>query len=145
MRYLAAFLAFIFYCSLSHGANDGFKEDLIRAINQVREEHHLSQLKSHQVLMDLSQDWSEKLYKLRRLKHRGGFKPYLKANDWRLMNENIFFANPPVSAEEVVKGWMGSSEHRENLLEPSLDYIGVGECRKQGDQYVVFNGSAMFK
>ena len=32
------------------------------------------------------------------------------------------------SPEEVVRDWMNSQGHRENILDPTYVYIGVGYC-----------------
>ncbi len=48
---------------------------------------------------------------------RAGYTP-------RLSGENIAFG--PVSAEEVVAGWLDSPGHCANIMEPRFEHIGVG-------------------
>ena len=43
---------------------------------------------------------------------------------WRALGENI--ASSPRTPESVVQGWMDSTGHRENILNPSFTHIGVG-------------------
>jgi uncharacterized protein YkwD len=55
----------------------------------------------------------------------------------RLTGENIAYG--PVSAEEVVAGWLASPGHCENIMEPRFRDIGVGVAtgRKRGQIYWV--------
>ena len=57
----------------------------------------------------------------------------------RLTGENIAYG--PVSAEEVVAGWLASPGHCENIMEPRFRDIGVGVAvgRKRGQIYWVQN------
>lgn len=75
--------------------------------------------------------------------HRGrdGSQPkdrVLRAGyDPRLSGENIAFG--PVSAEEVVAGWLDSPGHCANIMEPRFEDIGVGVAtgRKRNRTYWV--------
>ena len=49
--------------------------------------------------------------------------------------ENI--AKGQKTPEEVVKDWMESTGHRENILQDQMDYIGVGCVQKNGTFYWV--------
>jgi uncharacterized protein YkwD len=57
----------------------------------------------------------------------------------RLTGENIAYG--PVSAEEVVAGWLASPGHCENIMDPRFVDIGVGVAigRKRGQIYWVQN------
>jgi uncharacterized protein YkwD len=44
--------------------------------------------------------------------------------DWKVAGENV--AAGAETPERVVAGWMNSSEHRENILNPAFQDIGVG-------------------
>jgi len=54
---------------------------------------------------------------------------------WRLVGENIAFG--PVSAEEVVAGWLNSPGHCANIMDPRFRDMGVAvaEGRKRGHFY----------
>lgn len=60
----------------------------------------------------------------------------------RLTGENIAYG--PLSAEEVVAGWLASPGHCENIMEPRFRDIGVGVAigRKRGQIYWVQNFGA---
>lgn len=57
----------------------------------------------------------------------------------RLTGENIAYG--PVSAEEVVAGWLASPGHCANIMEPRFQDIGVGFAtgKKRGQIYWVQN------
>ncbi len=63
---------------------------------------------------------------------RAGYKP-------RLTGENIAYG--PVSAEEVVAGWLASPGHCANIMDPRFQHIGVGVAtgKKRGAIYWVQN------
>ncbi len=42
------------------------------------------------------------------------------------MGENLAVGNSAVSPETVVASWMGSPEHRKNILDPDFKYLSVG-------------------
>lgn len=48
---------------------------------------------------------------------------------WTLVGENIAFG--PQTAEEVVAGWLASSGHCANIMDPRFRDIGVGMARGQ--------------
>ena len=52
------------------------------------------------------------------------------------MGENLFSANTVLSAQEVVDAWMGSPDHRRNILDERFTGIGVGVW--QGDEYTTW-------
>jgi uncharacterized protein YkwD len=66
---------------------------------------------------------------------RAGYAP-------RLTGENIAFG--PVSAEEVVSGWLASPGHCQNIMDSRFEQIGVGLAtgRKRGRIYWVQNFGA---
>ena len=51
-----------------------------------------------------------------------------------LIEENVAAA---ASAERVQDGWMNSPEHRENLLNPAVDRVGIAVVERRGFLYAV--------
>ena len=43
-----------------------------------------------------------------------------------MSGENLNASNAAVSPETVVASWMGSAEHRANILNPDFKYLSVG-------------------
>lgn len=50
--------------------------------------------------------------------------------NWTMAAENIAYGYP--TPREVVRGWMGSKDHRQNILNCRLRHIGVGLVRADG-------------
>jgi uncharacterized protein YkwD len=50
----------------------------------------------------------------------------------KLVGENIAYG--PTSAEEVVAGWLHSTGHCENIMEPRFAEMGLGQASGQGSQ-----------
>jgi uncharacterized protein YkwD len=55
---------------------------------------------------------------------------------WTFYAENIGCGYP--SPEEMVAGWMGSRGHRENLLNPQAEHVGVGVVRGVGTSCEIY-------
>lgn len=55
---------------------------------------------------------------------------------WREMGENL--ASGHMSAEEVVRGWLGSPEHCANLMDPLFRHMGVGYAVNPHDPMGVY-------
>src|SRR5208283_1190526 len=51
-----------------------------------------------------------------------------------LIEENVAFAPTP---EEVHWGWMNSPHHRENILNPAVDHVGIALVASHGSFYAV--------
>lgn len=54
---------------------------------------------------------------------------------YRRAGENIAYGYP--TAEAVMDGWMNSSGHRANILQPSFTKIGVGVVQRDNTLYWV--------
>lgn len=55
--------------------------------------------------------------------------------NWKKRGENL--AEDYSTAEEVVEAWMNSSAHRENILNPEYEYMGVAVVKINGHSYWV--------
>ncbi len=54
---------------------------------------------------------------------------------WLYFAENIAMGYP--TADAVMAGWMGSEGHRENILNPTMNEIGIGHVQANGWDYWV--------
>jgi uncharacterized protein YkwD len=99
-------------------------------------------------LTDAASDYARDMARKKFFDHRGsdGSQPkdrVLRAGYHpRLTGENI--AYDPVSAEEVVAGWLASPGHCANIMDPRFQSIGTGLAigRKRGEIYWVQNFGA---
>lgn len=103
---------------------------VVKLTNEEREEHDLSLLTASPLLTRAAQmkadDMAEKSY-YAHVSPDGTIPPYwLDAVGYRyqLMGENLVVDR--TESEDVVSAWMGSSMHRENLLNPAFTEIGIG-------------------
>ncbi|MCP4146954.1 MAG: CAP domain-containing protein [bacterium] len=65
------------------------------------------------------------------------------------VGENIFRmatgkGNPEEIAEEIVRGWMNSTGHRENILHNSYNYLGVGCFETQKNNLLTIHATQVF-
>ena len=109
---------------------DSFEREVVRLVNVERRKNGLSELEYNWQLSRVAR------YKSEDMRDRGYFShtsptygtPYQMMRSfgitYRTAGENI--AKGQTSPEAVVKGWMNSSGHRANILNPSFTEIGVG-------------------
>ena len=54
---------------------------------------------------------------------------------YTLAGENLARTNAADPAATVVQGWMGSPDHRENILRPGFEHTGMGVAEGPGDRF----------
>ena len=121
-----------------------FVTETIDQINVERQKSGLQTLTDDPTLDSIAQEWAEKLADQQFLQHRstGGLKEFLIRYGWRGMNENLHRSTAPVTPAFVVKCWMDSPVHHENLLRAKITKVGIGvKTGTDGLTYVVFNGA----
>lgn len=112
-----------------------YKRKVIELVNVERAKYNLTPLSELQFLMEASQ-----IRATEQLQKEGHTRPnntpwntVLKLNGAYHIGENV--AQGQSTPEEVMKDWMNSPEHRENILKVDYKYIGVGVYQKDGKFY----------
>ena len=107
-----------------------FEAEVVRLVNDIRVENGLQPLKANWELSRVarykSQDMLDKGYFSHTSPTYGSPFQMIKAFglSYRTAGENIAMGYS--SPQAVVNGWMNSSGHRANILNPSYTQIGVG-------------------
>ncbi len=107
-----------------------YEAEVISLVNQIRRENGLSEFKTNWELCRVarykSQDMHDKNYFSHTSPTYGSPFQMMKnfGISYRTAGENI--ARGYKSPKAVVDGWMNSSGHRANILNPSFTQIGVG-------------------
>lgn len=120
-----------------------FKQEIINLTNQERLEHNLSPLSINSFLDEAAYKKGKDMLDDNYFSHTSpqGKKPWdfiLETNyDFYQAGENlaINFSNP----QNVVKAWMGSETHKENILEPNYEDIGLAVLKGefQGNETIL--------
>ena len=98
--------------------------------NQAREKAKLAPLKPHPVLCQMARAHSKNMAMQEKLAHElDGKDPGKRAQDagykFAYLGENIA-AGDDLSAAEAFKLWMNSPQHKDNMLKPEFNQIGIG-------------------
>ena len=107
-----------------------YEEEVIRLVNQIRQENGLGTLKLNWELSRVarykSQDMADKRYFSHTSPTYGSPFQMMQAFGltYRYAGENIAYGYS--SPQAVVTGWMNSEGHRKNILNPNFTQIGVG-------------------
>jgi uncharacterized protein YkwD len=126
---LVAFVAFLLFLALAGGAAarglSSSESSLLREVNAVRASRGLARLRLDYRLETVARAHSVDMLRRHYFAH-GAFsaRVYRSGAAGPLFGEDLAFG--PVSASWVVNAWLGSPEHRANLLRPGFRRIGIG-------------------
>ena len=116
------------------GANDpveGTSSEILKSavvclINQQRALHHLPALAASPLLNRSAQGWTNVMVSSDQFTHGTNFASRISAvgYDWRMAGENI--ATGYATPRGVVRAWMASTGHCQNILNPAYRNVGTG-------------------
>ena len=118
-------------------SNEEFTQKVLELTNDFREENGLEPLKWDPELAQAAQDYSETMGEQDFFDHTGkdGSLPWDRTaaagDDNTKVGENI--AAGQLTPEEVVQDWINSPDHRENMLDPDYEFLGVGYHEQNPD------------
>jgi uncharacterized protein YkwD len=132
-NYIRAFFCALFVASVllpaAHAATLSRNErTLLGAVNDVRAAHKLRPLRVDTTLVRAAREYSAKLIRRDIFTH-GALGPRLASYGARgpLFGENLAWATGErARARSIVRAWMASPSHRDNLLRPGWQRIGIG-------------------
>jgi len=144
-RLFGLILCFLSLAAVSAG-DSSFKmtapeKKLLELTNLERKKKDLSPLAPSPLLFKIARAHSENMAKQAKMDHEldgknpfdrlkdGGYK-YLKAG------ENVGAGDAEIPIADLMKAWMDSPMHRENILRPDFTEVGFGAVKdKKGDVY----------
>ncbi len=118
------------------------EKTLLDLLNQERTKKDLPALRPHPLLFKAARAHSANMAKQQKMEHElDGKRPAERVEaagyDWGKVSENIAMAEdgtPPLT--QIVKEWMESKTHRENLLDKNVAETGLGIARNdKGEIY----------
>ena len=116
---------------LDLGSLDDIRDEVIRFTNKRRRKHGLDRLAGDTLLHQAAQGHADEMDAVGRyLGHDSadGRDPGDRIDEtgysWRAYRENVATGQP--TAKQVVKAWMRSPGHRDNLLSDNVTEIGIG-------------------
>ena len=131
-----ALVTLAFAAALSLFAASCVSADQTTVFNQVnnsRTSRGVRALGANQWLSDFAQDWAEWMAATCTLGHS---RTYASANPyrWRSLAENVGRGS---NLSAVHNAFMNSTSHRNNILNPSFNYVGTGVAHGCGNYWVV--------
>ncbi len=111
---------------VGHASPKLLRSAVVCLVNRERALHHLPALHASPLLNRSSQGWTNVMVSSDQFTHGANFASRISAAGytWRAAGENIAtgFSTP----RAVVRAWMGSTGHCENILNPSFRNVGTG-------------------
>jgi uncharacterized protein YkwD len=115
--------------SATAGSIPAMRAAVVCLIDEQRAAHHLPALRADDRLDSSAQTWSNAMVANHEFTHGADFSGRISAAGfrWSFVGENIAtgFRTP----RQVVNGWMSSTGHCENILNPSYRDVGTGVNR----------------
>jgi uncharacterized protein YkwD len=111
---------------IASASRHDLQRSVVCLINQQRGRHHLPRLHSSRLLNRSAQGWTNQMVRHDSFGHGVNFAARISAVgfNWSMAGENIASGfSTPVS---VVRAWMASTGHCENILSPSFADVGTG-------------------
>jgi uncharacterized protein YkwD len=105
---------------------------LLELVNKERVKADLPELRPHPLLFKAARGHSANMAKQRKMEHiLDGKRPSQRVEatgyDWDKVTENLITADQTdVPLEKIVKGWMDSQIHRDNILMKDVTETGLG-------------------
>lgn len=99
---------------------------IVCLVNAQRASHHLPRLHASSALDGAAQRWTNHMVSSDRFSHSADFAGRISAAGfaWSSVGENI--ASGFQTPRQVVRGWMSSTGHCQNILSPTYSDIGTG-------------------
>jgi uncharacterized protein YkwD len=113
---------------------------LLELVNKERVKANLPELRPHPLLFKAARAHSANMAKQRKMEHiLDGKRPSQRVEatgyDWGKVTENLITADQSdVSLEKIVKGWMDSKIHRDNILMKDVTETGLGIATNAKDE-----------
>lgn len=113
---------------------------LLELVNKERAKADLPPLRPHPLLFKAARSHSANMAKQRKMEHiLDGKRPSQRVEaagyDWGKVTENLITADQSdVPLERIVKEWMESKIHRENILMKDVTETGLGIAKNPKDE-----------
>jgi uncharacterized protein YkwD len=138
---LAGFAVLLFsIAAAAQQRAESVERQIFNAANQARRAQGLMRLKWDASLARAAHQHAEVMARQNALSHQFPKEPSLPA---RAANSGLYFIS---IAENVAQGpdaqnisdqWVRSPEHRQNLLDPEMNVIGIGVAERDGELFAV--------
>lgn len=111
-------------------AVDHFRRNMLESLNRVRTANGAGTLRLNRALDDAAQAHAEDMARHGFMAHVGsdgsGPAERLTQAGYRFWAYGENVAQGQTSIDQVISDWMNSPSHRDNMLDPGLDELGVG-------------------
>ena len=117
------------------------EERILELTNEARAKEKLPALKVNATLLKVARAHSANMARQQKMEHvlddRTPAQRVDKAGyDYRSVGENLAFGEKGAKIDAIMKGWMDSKVHRDNILAAKFDEIGIGLATDdKGDTY----------
>jgi uncharacterized protein YkwD len=118
------------HSSIQRTSHRTLQRAVVCLINQQRRSHHLPALAASSRLNRSAQGWTNAMVSHRYFSHGADFAARISAVgfDWSNVGENIATGYGTPAA--VVRGWMASTGHCQNILSPTFRNVGTGLAKR---------------
>jgi len=126
--------------AMAQQRTESVERQILDAANQARRAQGLLRLKWDPSLARAAQQHATVMARQNALSHQFPGEPGLPARAARAglyfisLSENVAQGT---DAENISEQWVRSTEHRQNLLDPEMNVIGIGVAERDGELFAV--------
>lgn len=113
--------------------------ELLRLVNAERQRVNAPPLVLNEQLNNAAQGHAQDMARSRRMSHTGSDGSTMRSRieatqyNWSTIGENVAMGQPTAAA--VMAAWMNSPGHRQNILNPAFNELGIGYATAAGQPY----------
>ena len=116
------------------------EQTLLDLTNKERAKEKLPPLKFNPVLTKVARAHSANMARQHKMDHvlddkTPADRVEAAGYDYRSMGENVAAGDKEATIDMIFKGWMDSKDHREHILSPKFDEIGIGLAADKREVY----------
>jgi uncharacterized protein YkwD len=129
------------HTTIARASRARLQRAVVCLINRQRHAHGLPGLRENQRLNRSAQGWTNVMVTHRDFSHGADFAARISAVgfDWSNVGENI--ATGYATPAQVVRAWMASKGHCQNILNPQYRYVGTGVSDRSISGYSTLAGT----
>jgi uncharacterized protein YkwD len=116
------------------------EQRILELTNEARAKEKLPPLKVNATLLKVARAHSANMARQHKMDHvlddkTPADRVEAAGYDYRSMGENVAAGEKGATIDMIFKGWMDSKDHREHILSPKFDEIGIGLAADKREVY----------
>src|SRR5258706_3518336 len=106
----------------AQAADANAEQQFVARVNALRDSKGVAPVQVADELVGVARHWTDRMVEDGQISHNPSLATDVHA-DWTKLGENVGVGG---DVDSIMKAFINSPEHYQNLVDPAFDYIGVG-------------------